>query len=68
MKTYSDTSAIMGYGSYAFRPLKLTKEQYNYLLPAIDGSRLESSQNRYYFHGNKQEHKDILNRLEGLEY
>ena len=44
---------------------RLTKEEYNYLLPVLKEKLLVSS-NKHKFIGNSEELEDMINRLKGL--
>jgi len=55
------------YSSRAIKNMRLTKAEYNYLLPAINRSKLSNSQG-YYFLGTEDEIKDVKNRLQGLDW
>lgn len=61
------------YESWSFRNLNLTKEQYRYLLPAVNRSRLvcrvmDDFSEEYYYFGNDEDSEDILRRLGGLKW
>ena len=50
---------------YSIKRYKLTKEEYNYLLPVLK-NKLSNSNDNYYFLGNGDELDDMLSRLKGL--
>ena len=52
-------------GMYSLKSYRLTKDEYNYLLPVLR-KNLSNSNDNYYFCGDTDELYDMLNRLKGL--
>lgn len=52
-------------GMYSLRSYRLTRDEYNYLLPVLR-RKLSSSNDNYYFCGDGDDLDDMLSRLKGL--
>lgn len=54
-------------GKYSLKSYRLTKEEYNYLLPVLRDKLLyKGGIDKYYFCGDGDELDDMLSRLKGL--
>ena len=52
-------------GMYSAKSYRLTKDEYNYLLPVLRSKMLNSNDD-YHFIGDTEDLEDMLNRLRGL--
>ena len=50
---------------YSLRSYRLTRDEYNYLLPVLR-NKLSNSNDNYYFCGDGDDLDDMLSRLKGL--
>lgn len=52
-------------GMYSLKSYRLTRDEYNYLLPVLR-KKLVNSNDNYFFVGDSDELNDMLSRLKGL--
>jgi hypothetical protein len=62
-----DIASASPYGIYAVRAYKITREQYNYLLPVYSHYTLEERGTLCLFHGTPEQYKDMQRRCAYLD-